>query len=52
MKMWTGPHGEDKMRFARCIECGKTGHLKCTKEKISRKMKIDCAVEDNLDEFI
>ena len=40
------------MRFARCIECGKTGHFKCTTEKESLKIKISFKVLDNLDEFI
>lgn len=52
LKIWSGPHNDDKLRFARCIECGKLGHLKCTKDRTSRKIKIDCTVEDNLDEFL
>ena len=34
------------------MECGKVGHLKCTKEKASNKIPIDTIVKDDLDEFI
>jgi hypothetical protein len=40
------------MSLLRCIECGKPGHLKCTKEKISEKIPIDALVKDDLNEFI
>lgn len=40
------------MQFFRCIECGKKGHIKCTKERKSIKIKIDCDVRDDLNEFI
>ena len=33
------------------MECGKSGHFKCTSEKRSRKVKLTFLVEDNLDEF-
>jgi hypothetical protein len=34
------------------MECGKTGHFKCTKEKNSKKVPINPMVADNLDEFL
>lgn len=34
------------------MECGKKGHIKCTKERKSLKIQIDTFVQDNLDEFI
>lgn len=40
------------MSLLRCIECGKSGHLKCTKEKMSSKIPIDVLVKDDLNEFI
>lgn len=39
------------MKHLRCIECGKAGHLKCTREKESKKIPIKTRVKDNLDEF-
>lgn len=40
------------MQFLRCMECGKQGHVKCTKEKVSAAMNIDTMVKDDLAEFI
>lgn len=40
------------MRFFKCIECGQEGHLKCTKEAESVKIKIDAKVINDLNEFI
>jgi hypothetical protein len=34
------------------MECGKRGHIKCTSEKKSLKIKIDTEVKDDLDEFV
>ena len=34
------------------MQCGQTGHLKCTLEKDSQKIKIDAKVMNDLDEFI
>ena len=34
------------------MECGKRGHIKCTSEKKSQKIKIDTEVKDDLDEFV
>ena len=34
------------------MECGKAGHLKCTKEKASLSIPIDTIVKDDLNEFI
>jgi hypothetical protein len=40
------------MAFLKCIECGKVGHVKCTKEKESNKIMIDVQVKDDLEEFL
>ena len=40
------------MKYFTCIECGEDGHIKCTKEKESQKIKIDAKVLNDLDEFI
>ena len=39
------------MKLARCMECGKRGHFKCTDEKASGKVPINTHVFENLDEF-
>ena len=51
LKVWN-QHKPQAMKFARCIECGKPGHFKCTQEKESLKIKIPTKVLGNLDEFI
>jgi hypothetical protein len=53
LKIWRGgaEYTESHMRFIRCIECGKPGHVKCTKEKVSSKIPIDPRVRDDLEEF-
>jgi hypothetical protein len=35
-----------------CIQCGHKGHLKCTKEEHSKKIKIDTKVLNDLNEFV
>ena len=40
------------MKNFRCIECGKYGHIKCTKEERSWGIKIDAKVMNDLNEFI
>ncbi len=54
LKMWRGgvEYTQTQMNFLRCIECGKPGHIKCTKEKYSAKIPIDAKVKDDLDEFL
>lgn len=44
-------HKNKHDQFKRCIECGKSGHFKCTKENRSRVINLTFHVEDNLDEF-
>jgi hypothetical protein len=34
------------------MECGKPGHIKCTKEKESDKIPIDTVMKEDLDEFV
>ena len=36
----------------RCIECGKEGHIKCTSEEESWRIKISARVLNDLNEFI
>ena len=38
-------------KYKRCIECGNTGHFKCSGEQRSKLIKLTFKVEDNLDEF-
>lgn len=38
-------------KFAKCIECGKKGHFKCSQESKTWKIKLDFEVKNNLDEF-
>ncbi len=40
------------MRLLRCIECQELGHIKCTTEKESAKIKISAKVLDDLNEFV
>jgi C4-type Zn-finger protein len=40
------------MQLLRCMECGKAGHVKCTKEKESNKIHVDVQVKDDLEEFV
>lgn len=40
------------MRFFKCIECDKDGHVKCTKEADSYEIKIDAKVINDLNEFV
>jgi hypothetical protein len=40
------------MKLYKCMECGKDGHIKCTKESQSFKIKIDAKVLNDLNEFI
>ena len=40
------------MQFLKCLECGKPGHIKCTKEKESNKILVDVQVKDDLEEFV
>ena len=40
------------MKHFQCMECGKSGHIKCTKEAKSNKIKIDSKVINDLNEFI
>ena len=40
------------MKYVRCIECGKDGHIKCTKESTSQAIKIDAKVMNDLNEFV
>ena len=40
------------MRLLRCIECEELGHIKCTTEKESSKIKISAKVLDDLNEFV
>jgi hypothetical protein len=39
------------MRYIRCVECGKSGHIKCTTEEDSWTIPIHPKVKDNLNEF-
>lgn len=34
------------------MECGKTGHIKCTSERRSNKIRADPKVLENLEEFV
>lgn len=36
----------------RCIECGKSGHLKCTSFKRSSRVKVDFKLKTNIDSFL
>lgn len=40
------------MKHFKCIECGKEGHIKCTRESISWGIKINTKVLNDLNEFI
>ena len=40
------------MNNIRCIECGQLGHIKCTQEAESWKIKISARVLNDLNEFI
>ena len=40
------------MRLLRCIQCQELGHIKCTAEKESAKIKISARVLDDLNEFV
>ena len=51
LKVWEKPT-ENKMKCFRCIECGKQGHIKCTKESRSLGIMIDAKVMNDLNEFI
>lgn len=52
LKVWQGNYTEAQMRFIKCVQCGKNGHLKCTSEKKSKRIPIDPTVEQNLNEFL
>jgi len=54
LKVWRGgpEYSQSQLSFLRCIECGKQGHLKCTKERLSAKIPIDTKVKEDLDEFL
>lgn len=52
LKIWRGIDSDSQLKHVRCIECGKPGHLKCTKESESRKIPIDTIVKDDLNEFV
>ena len=52
LKIWKSDFTETQLKLLRCMECGKTGHLKCTKEKVSVSIPIDTYVRDDLEEFI
>ena len=51
LKVWTKPK-QNQMKFLKCIECGKFGHIKCSKESKSAQIKIDSKVMNDLNEFI
>ena len=51
LKEWEPP-GQGRMKYIRCIECRKFGHIKCTRENTSKKIKIDHKVMNDLSEFI
>ena len=51
LKEWNSPN-ENKLRVYSCIECGKEGHIKCTKEANSWGIKINTKVLNDLNEFI
>ena len=40
------------IRSKRCIECGRSGHFKCSTEGQSKRISLTFNVEDNLDEFL
>lgn len=40
------------MSQMKCIECGVYGHIKCSKEADSLKIKISSKVLDDLNEFV
>ena len=40
------------MKYYKCVECGKDGHIKCTKESHSLHVKINTKVLNDLNEFI
>jgi len=44
-------HSDQAAKHKRCIECGNSGHFKCSKEKQSQLIKLTFRVRDNLDEF-
>ena len=51
LKVWTGNYTDNQMKFLRCVECGKSGHVKCTNEDDSWTIPINPMVKDNLNEF-
>ena len=40
------------MSQMKCIECSQYGHIKCSKEEESLKIKISSKVLDDLNEFV
>jgi len=40
------------MQYARCVECGISGHLKCTSVRKSNAILLNFRVEENLDAFM
>ena len=61
LKVWENTQEKDSIdryakngkhdQFKRCIECGRNGHFKCTKENKSKKINLTFKVQENLDEF-
>jgi hypothetical protein len=52
LKIWNNDkQGDTYLKYARCIECGKYGHLKCTREKESDRMEIEFRAPTNFDDF-
>ena len=53
LKVWRGnEYTQSQMQFLKCVECGKPGHIKCTKERESNKIMVDVQVKDDLEEFV
>lgn len=48
LKEWRNDKlGDGLMKVSKCIQCGKNGHLKCTREKTTFKMDIEFRAPDN-----
>lgn len=44
-------YAKNHNNYKRCMECGRSGHFKCTSERKSNKVKLTFDVKNNLDEF-
>jgi len=51
LKDWKPPT-DSKMKYFRCMECGKFGHVKCTTQDRSKEITVDSKAMNDLTEFI